>query len=640
MTQATNTLQAKRETQSMGHFATVMLTAHTAHLLGLGSARGSFITVTCIAWSTAFLLSGPLPAADSEDLAGRVAMALQAEAEGDFLARQRLLAEAGEHPTAKWHSGQLLQDGNWHSVLSSVKHASQDPMLAQYEQRRARATDDVASHFVLATWCARQELWEQSRAHLNRVLAFEPDNQAARMALGYRMIDGRWISPAEIVQLQQRTQFAIDSMRQYATRVQKIRRGMESKHSHIRESAVANLKSIQVSEAVPCVESIFASSDAEATEHIVHWLAAIDSVDASQSLARFSLFHTDPRVRESATRHLAERNLHDFVPELLKMLEGPVAMMLVPGFDANGNLNGYRYAFSKEQIDRTEVLLLDRVFQRNNVRLESLEPGPTGQVDVTLNLNRQQELALREFAAGEWLARSAAVRSENALTSVRNARIADVLSAVAGKEFSVDPQPLWDWWDEYCETDYQSDKPQRYRRESLVSRVPRYTAVAATPFVGECFVAGTMVVTQRGPKAIESMAVGDMVLSRDLALGELTWKPVLRATTRRPEKTLRVQTDGESWACTPGHLFWVSGRGWQKASQLRVGDVLHAADEPAIVMSATAGEMRETFNLEVADNANYFIGNQMILTHDVTPPRPGRDRVPGQAYLAALVAAD
>ena len=615
------------------------------HNSAMDSVKRGLISVTC-AWLALFLLPGPLPAADSENAAGRVAMALQAEAEGDFLARQRLLAEAGEHPSAKWHSGQLLQDGDWQSVLSSVQLAAKDPKLAQYEQRRSRAGDDVASHLVLATWCARQELWEQSRAHLNRVLAFEPDNQAARSALGYRLIGGRWISPAEINQLQQRTQVALDSIRQYAARLQKIRRDMESKHSHVREAAVANLQSIRDAAAVPCVEIVFAFSDAETSEHTLNWLAAIDSVEASQSLARFSLFHADPRVRETATRHLAERNLHDFVPELLKMLEGPVAMMLMPAFDASGSLTGYRYAFSKEQIDRTDVLMLDRVFQRNNVRTETLEPGPAGQAEiVALNLNRLQDnrlqdQALREFAAGEWLARSAAVRNENSLTSVRNARIADVLSTVAGKEFSVDPQPLWDWWDEFCETDYQSDKPQRYRRESLVSRVPRYTAVAATPFVGECFVAGTVVVTQRGPRAIESMAVGDMVLSRDVARGELSWKPVLRATTRRPEKTLRVQTDGESWACTPGHLFWVSGRGWQKASQLRVGDVLHAADEPAIVMSVAPGELRETFNLEVADNANYFIGDQMILTHDVTPPRPGRDRVPGQAYLAALVAAD
>ena len=74
--------------------------------------------------------------------------------------------------------------------------------------------------------------------------------------------------------------------------------------------------------------------------------------------------------------------------------------------------------------------------------------------------------------------------------------------------------------------------------------------------------------------------------------------------------------------------------GLKKASELQVGDVLHGAEEPSRVTSVTIGLDEVTHNLEVADNANYFVGQRMILTHDVTPRQTNRRQFPGQDLLA------
>ena len=150
---------------------------------------------------------------------------------------------------------------------------------------------------------------------------------------------------------------------------------------------------------------------------------------------------------------------------------------------------------------------------------------------------------------------------------------------------------------------------------------------------GECFVAGTPVMTNKGLCAIERVRTGDLVLSRDLESGTLGWKPVITATQRPPEPTKEIQTSSQKMRCTGGHLFWISGKGWEKASNLKPGDVLHAASDPTIVMKVDTMPAAITYNLLVADNANYFVGEELVLSHDVTKRESTRLLVPGMHRL-------
>ncbi len=112
-----------------------------------------------------------------------VAEALLAEAQGDLLTRQRLLIEAehsGDSPLAKWHRGKMQDgEGHWISIAESLEVSQKDVLTDDYERRRANSPDNLRSHFVIAAWCARQELWDQCRSHLHRVLEFDPDNSVA-----------------------------------------------------------------------------------------------------------------------------------------------------------------------------------------------------------------------------------------------------------------------------------------------------------------------------------------------------------------------------------------------------------------------------------------------------------------------------
>ncbi|MEZ6089005.1 MAG: Hint domain-containing protein [Pirellulaceae bacterium] len=149
----------------------------------------------------------------------------------------------------------------------------------------------------------------------------------------------------------------------------------------------------------------------------------------------------------------------------------------------------------------------------------------------------------------------------------------------------------------------------------------------------ECFAAGTKVQTSRGTKPIESVLPGDAVLSKDLESGELFWDMVIATTNQPPKQTFEVKTDSETFQCTGGHLFWVSGKGWTKARELLPGDTLHGVSEPARVASCSSIDNQPTFNLVTEKAHNYFVGTGKLLTHDFEEPEPTAIRVPGLANL-------
>lgn len=563
-----------------------------------------------------------------------VMMALEAETEGDFLGRQRLLAEAASmdpgYAPARWQQGKLRDaKGDWIDLQVSMERAATDPTLLLYERRRAGLPNDLASHLSMAVWCGEQGLRDQARAHLNRVLEFDPDHSGARSALGFQFVGTEWIGPEQIAELWVRTQQAQQSIATYRQQLQSIS-AMLREPRKLAAGKEALMK-IQDEDAVPAVEAIFASPHEAMSKLTIDWLATIDSADASQAIARHSLFHPVQEVRHYATGRLKQRPFHDFVPDMLNMLSAPVSAMIVPEFDANGSLTGYRQAFAQEKFDKIDFVVLNRQFERDaSLQVERPEGSRFRMPRDERNAIARAENALidqsvRQAAAIEAANRNAAVVQENRQIALRNARVSEVISGIADREIGTDAKSIWGWWDDYNETKYQAYKPERYRRNALVDRVVSYQEQPAC----ECFVAGTQVTTSRGPRSIEQIVAGDLVLSRSVESGELAWKPVVRSTLRPPEKTLVVSIGDEEFQCTPGHLFWVSGLAWRRASELKAGDILHAAREPVVVAKVRESLVEPTFNLQVADFGSYFVGKNLVMTHDVTPREPTRRVVPG-----------
>ncbi len=144
----------------------------------------------------------------------------------------------------------------------------------------------------------------------------------------------------------------------------------------------------------------------------------------------------------------------------------------------------------------------------------------------------------------------------------------------------------------------------------------------------KCFPAGTLVATPHGSQAIESLHVGDEVLTEDPKLGKAEAEPV-KAVIKDPVSPLIAVdlSDGSAITVTADHPFWVDSRtnsnasSWLQAEQLRQGDRLRTASgEDAVVVGLKRDVGHAVvYTLTVGRNHTYFVGSARVLVHNACP---------------------
>jgi hypothetical protein len=161
-------------------------------------------------------------------------------------------------------------------------------------------------------------------------------------------------------------------------------------------------------------------------------------------------------------------------------------------------------------------------------------------------------------------------------------------------------------------------------------------SVPPAPPVGVpvCFVAGTRVLMADGTsKAIEEVKAGEMVLAASDQDPEGPVKPCRVVETYRhaARPIMEVRIAGNTIRCTLAHPFYVKGRSWTAAEDLRPGDVLRTNGE-ADAKCESAGALAEeapVFNLHVELKHTYFVAlpesELSVLVHnDSGLPTPDR----------------
>ncbi len=137
-----------------------------------------------------------------------------------------------------------------------------------------------------------------------------------------------------------------------------------------------------------------------------------------------------------------------------------------------------------------------------------------------------------------------------------------------------------------------------------------------------CFVAGTMVLTAEGLVAIESIAVGDIVIATDPETGETAEKQVLNTFVNETDELAHVWVDGEEIICTPGHKFYAPEKGWTSAIDLKAGDILVLSNGEYVTVEKVQHELLEepvkVYNFEVEDFHTYYVGTDVsVLVHNM-----------------------
>jgi hypothetical protein len=235
-----------------------------------------------------------------------------------------------------------------------------------------------------------------------------------------------------------------------------------------------------------------------------------------------------------------------------------------------------------------------------------------------------------------------AIETFNAPIHAMNDRVVPVLQVVTGLDLGAKRRAWENWWAD--QLGYAQRQEPRYR-PTVVEEVPipfqsqpRLDVVEVPIHVDRisCFGAGTLVRTLDGPKPIESIEVGDRVLSQDTSTGALSFQPVLVTHHNPPSATLQVKLeDGEAILASTFHRFWLAGEGWRMARDLKPGDRLRTLNGTVRVAAVEAADVQPVFNLDVAGGHSFFVGKDATLVHDNSVPSTRIEPFDAHPTLAA-----
>ncbi|MBX6316451.1 MAG: Hint domain-containing protein [Isosphaeraceae bacterium] len=222
----------------------------------------------------------------------------------------------------------------------------------------------------------------------------------------------------------------------------------------------------------------------------------------------------------------------------------------------------------------------------------------------------------------------ATIEAYNASIKELNTKVARVLNDATEQSLSEDRAAWQAWWID--QLGYQVPAAGSGSHPVIEEQVPLayQPQVPIGAFLGvpvgykriSCFGAGTLVHTLTGLRPIEQILPGDRVLTQDTTTGTLSYQPVLVAHHNPPSKTLRVQLGDEAILSSTFHRFWLAGQGWKMARDLKPGDAIRTLKGLVRVVAIEEDKVQPVYNLDVATNADFFVGVAGALVHDNTVP--------------------
>jgi hypothetical protein len=510
-----------------------------------------------------------------------------------------------------------------------IRRSSSDRRQILYRQLRITRSASAEGQVELALWCRKQGLADEERLHWWIALSMEPNHAEAIKALRLRKYRGALLSAEDIEQLKKAQKQAERASKEWRPKLKRIRRSIEQGDADEREAALRELQAIQDPLAIPSLKEVFSFEDAEFGLQLVELLEKIAEPESAAALAQIAIQSADPYVRERAAAALRPRPYHTYVPVLAARLAAPIELSVdvtaSPGGPVFERYEGYEYT------GRLVVGLYDKVRLRSEYRpsdvliwtpetrpfsglllsdyrpdrlrydfvlsRDSPDPETPYEYAGTIEEDHGSSTNSRKVVSIQDLERQ--VKEANAATARLNERIhaalaestkANVISngsAAGSGGTGVRPQVWWDWWRKQCH-------------------------------VNNYFAQGVEVWTLTGLVPIEQILVGDRVLARDPKSRELTFKLVIGRDVQ-PNSEMRVfEVDSRTIVATPEQPLFVTGEGWRKASELKVGMQLDGLGGARRIEKVGSGDALATYGLVVMDVPTFFVDRHGVLVHDAT----------------------
>jgi Pretoxin HINT domain len=134
---------------------------------------------------------------------------------------------------------------------------------------------------------------------------------------------------------------------------------------------------------------------------------------------------------------------------------------------------------------------------------------------------------------------------------------------------------------------------------------------------GVCFVAGTLVLTSKGYKSIESIIVGDTVWAYNDSLYFKGLQQVSKVFVRTTTQLVHLQVGSQHIYTTPEHPFYINGK-WRLAGDLVIGDplTLFNGNQERLTTTTLTDTTCTVYNFSVTGYHTYYVGSEKVLVHN------------------------
>jgi hypothetical protein len=125
---------------------------------------------------------------------------------------------------------------------------------------------------------------------------------------------------------------------------------------------------------------------------------------------------------------------------------------------------------------------------------------------------------------------------------------------------------------------------------------------------------------------IETIKVGDLVLSKNEVTGEIAPKPVRDLIRPAPKPLYQLKLrdasgEVETFHATDDHPWKVEGKGWVETVNLRSEDRIDTASGADMVLLSVklTKRVEHTYNLTIADWQTFLVGDDQVVVHNCKP---------------------
>jgi len=311
------------------------------------------------------------------------------------------------------------------------------PEDVEYENVRSRYPDTPDGQWELAEWCKERKLLAQRKAHLQRVIALDSDHEAARRALGYTKVEGKWTTQREVMTKQGyrwykdrwRTQQEIDILEEKGKAnvvekdwMQKVDRWSVWLLTERAEDARQNLLAIKDPTAVKALAyGLKRNQYPQVRVILAQALAGLGTIEAQRALAFNAIEDGVEDVRAACLELLKKRHDPSIVDYFVSRLQ--------PKKSTNVMVNRAGAALKAMNEPSTVVPLIDALVTVHRFRVSSGNPGQMsttfGSGGSGLAMGGGSKIVPREF---------------------QNPDVLDALSSITGQAGLGYNVPAWRAW--------------------------------------------------------------------------------------------------------------------------------------------------------------------------------------------------